>query len=282
MKNYLIYNESLVSEEEVLISPLNRGMMYGDGCFDTLRTYNGKFFKLEEHFKRFINSANYLGIETHFGFADFKLKILELLEANHLMKKDAIIRVQCWRDGGRGYLSKSTNANWITSSSEIEPYKESIQLSIVDVRAIPSEALERKFKLSNGLNYIKAASQASISGADDALMLTTNKKVSETTKANIFWVKENTVFTPSINCDLLPGITRNTVINLLTKSSLFSVVEGEFEVKDVKQSEAVFVTNSIREIVSVTSIDGTRFDSSHPVVHSIKDNFEELKRQNLI
>ncbi|GAB5409313.1 MAG: branched-chain-amino-acid transaminase [Balneolaceae bacterium] len=281
MNNYLIYNGSLIPEAELRVSPLNRGMMYGDGCFDTLRSYKGKFLKLEEHFHRFIAGANYLGIEAHFGFEDFKFKILELLGANKLMDKDTLVRVQCWRDGERGYSTESSNAHWITSIIEIKAFKEVVSLSTVNTRVIPKEALERKFKLSNGLNYIQAVREANELGADDALMLTIQKKVSETTKANIFWVKENTVFTPSVICDLLPGITRNLIIDLLTVSESFDVEEGVFDLNHLKEAEAVFVTNSIREIISVDSIDEIQFDRSHRSVRAIKKSFEEFKFQNL-
>ncbi len=281
MKSFVIYNGSLMPEEELLISPLNRGMMYGDGCFDTLRSYQGKFLKLEEHFERFIGAANYLGIEAHFGFEDFKYKLLELLEACDLMNNDALVRVQCWREGDRGYATNSSNAHWITTCSTITPSKEAISLSIVSTRAIPSTALERKFKLSNGLNYILAAKEAKESGSDDALMLTMHGKISETTVANVFWVKGNTVYTPSVDCDLLPGITRNLVMELIKESFDFVLKTSEFEVADMKQAEAVFVTNSIREIIAVESIDDLRFDVNHTAIKLIKQKFEALKLINL-
>lgn len=282
MNKFIIHNGSLIIEKELRISPLNRGMMYGDGCFDTFRSYKGKFFKLEEHFRRLIDSANYLGIETPFGFEDYKSKILELLDASKLLDKDALIRVQCWREGDRGYYSESTQGQWISSCSEISGFKNSISLSTVSTRAIPSEALERKYKLSNGLNYIQAAREATKLGSDDALMLTTSNIVSETTKANIFWVKEEKVFTPSIDCDLLAGITRNSIIELISRTKSLEVIEGRFDLDQIKQSESIFVTNSIRELIPVSTLDSTKFDINNVFIQSIKESFEEYKLQNLL
>lgn len=281
MKNHLIYNGSLIPEDELRISPLNRGMMYGDGCFDTLRSYKGKFLKLEEHFNRFIDGANYIGIKAPFGFEDFKYKILELLEANQMMDKDAIIRVQCWRDGVRGYATNSSNGNWVTTCSPFLPYKAVIRLETVNTSAIPSEALERKFKLSNGLNYIQAAREAMESGSDDALMLTMNGKISETTNANIFWIHDKTVFTPSIDCDLFPGITRSIVINLLKAEIDMNFEEASFEYEHILGSEAAFVTNSVREIRPINFIDQTKLDVIHPVVQKIRVLFQDYKNDQL-
>tara|TARA_R110000868_G_scaffold37111_10_gene131554 strand:- start:42020 stop:42868 length:849 start_codon:yes stop_codon:yes gene_type:complete len=281
MKDYIIYNGSLIPEEELRISPLNRGMMYGDGCFDTLRSYQGKFLKLEEHYSRFIAGANFLGIEAPFYFNDFKFKILELLEASNMLETDALVRVQCWRDGKRGYATDSSMAHWITSCAPITSVKETIMLSTVYTRAIPSRALERQFKLSNGLNYIQAAREATTSGADDALMLTMAEKISETTISNIFWVKGNTTFTPSLNCDLLPGITRDIVIELTRKMEGINLIEGEYHLEEILQAEAVFTTNSIREIRLVESIDNNQFDVKHSSIAGIKEQFEDFKQANL-
>ncbi len=281
MKKFIIHNGSLILEKELRISPINRGMMYGDGCFDTFRSYKGKFLKLEEHFSRLIDTANYLGIEANFGFEDYKNKILELLNVSDFLDRDALIRVQCWREGDRGYYSESTQGQWVTSCSEISSFKNSISLSSVSVRAIPSEALERKYKLSNGLNYIQAAREATRIGSDDALMLTTSNKVSETTKANIFWVKGEKVYTPSVDCDLLAGITRNSIIELISSTNSLEVIEGIFDLDQIKQSEAIFVTNSICELIPVNVLDSIKFDVNHIHIQSIKDSFEEYKLQNL-
>lgn len=281
MKEYLIFNGALKLKEEVKVSPLNRGMMYGDGFFDTLRSYQGKFLLLENHFQRILQTASYLGIEVHFGLEDFKFKILELLEANEQLEKEILVRIQCWREGERGYLPSSTNGNWITSSALISSYSEFLKLSLVNTRIIPNRALEREFKLSNGLNYIQAAREASKLGADDGIMLTIDEKISETTSANLFWVKGNTVYTPSIGCDLLPGITRNLIVRLVSENPELELQEGEFNLEELMSAEAVFTTNSIREIRIVDSINETKFSITHNTLSSINTLFEGFKRQDL-
>lgn len=277
MSDYVIYNGELKKESELLISPLNRGMMYGDGLFDTLRSYQGKFLNLDAHFERLLSGADYLGIQVHFSYEDFKIKLIELLNANHHDNTDALIRIQCWRTGERGYATDSNQANWISSSSQIKPSNQPIKLSIVNTRSIPSEALERKFKLSNGLNYIKAAQEAKQLGSDDALILTIDGIISETTISNIFWVKDSNIFTPSVSCDLLAGITRNSLLALED----IAIHEGEFIKQDIIQADAVFTTNSIREITYVRSIDDINYDLGNKVIEKVNNAFEGYRNKQL-
>lgn len=281
MSELIIYNGNLISRDQLQLSHDNRGTMYGDGFFDTIRSYQGRFLHLEEHFKRILKTAEYLGINVHFGFEDFRFKLLELIEASGLKEKNVLIRVQCWRDGRRGYSTESKEAHWVTSCEELQSFKDSISLSSTNTRAIPSEALERKFKLSNGLNYILAAREARELGSDDALMYTIDDRVSETTMANIFWIKGNQVFTPSTDCDLLPGITRDIIIRIVERKEGLELLEGDFTKGDIINAEAIFCTNSLREIRSVYHLDGKDFDVAHPVLNKIKDEFSIYKHREL-
>lgn len=210
----MILNGEFIAEKEASVSPLNRGMMYGDGCFETLRFYSGKLLHWHQHFDRLVNGLNYLGMKANFSSEELKKSIIRLAHLNQLSEKEAFIRIQCWREGGRGYKPTSTQINRMVQIAEISPQNNPLTLAVADTRCIPNRALSRRYKLSNGLNYIKAAQEANASNMDDALMLTVDGKISETISANIFWIKENSVFTPSDKCDLLPGVTRSIVLKI--------------------------------------------------------------------
>lgn len=282
MSELIIYNGNLITRDQLQLSHDNRGTMYGDGFFDTIRSYQGRFLHLEQHFERVLKTAEYLGINVHFGFEDFRFKLLELIDASSLREMDVLVRVQCWRDGSRGYLTESEEAHWVTSCEELQNFKDSISLSSVHTRTIPSEALERKFKLSNGLNYILAAREAKEQGSDDALMYTIDDRVSETTMANIFWIKGKQVFTPSTDCDLFPGITRDIIIRIIKGTEGLELLDSDFTKGDIINAEAIFCTNSLREVCSVYQLDGKSFDAAHPVLEKIKDEFSNFKHQELI
>lgn len=279
-QQFMILNGELLHEEIASISPLNRGNMYGDGCFETFKSYSGRFLRWKQHFKRLEEGLSYLDIQTPFSATDLKDQVKGLLEHNLLLNEEAMVRIQCWRAGERGYFTDSTEAHWMIQASKVHPQKKSLSLAVAETRAIPSEALERKYKLSNGLNYIKAAGEARRSSCDDSLMLTVDNKISETTSANIFWVNEDKIFTPDLDCDLLPGVTRSLVIDTIQSLGIL-VEQGKYELADLQKSEAVFCTNSLIEIAEVHSLGEIEFEIDHPLVMKIKVAFEQLKVKEL-
>ena len=281
MSVFVTFNGELLTPQELRVSPDNRGIMYGDGCFETFRSYKGKFLHLEKHFGRLTSGLSFLGIETEFGLQEFQHSIEELIEANEAQNEDALIRVQTWRKGGRGYSTEIKEANWLTVLMPISETDAPISIATVNTRAIPNKALPRQYKFSNGLNYIWASKEASEAGADDALMLTIDETVSECTVANVFWVKGDTVFTPSESCDLLPGITRGILMDLISESSNLNMESGTFSLEDISSAEAIFCTNSVRGIRRVSQLDGKAFDTEHPVTDQLSELFELYKHQHL-
>lgn len=278
---YILYNGQIMLESGLSLSPLNRGLMYGDGCFDTFIGYEGKFLHLDAHFDRLKQATDYLGMNVDFDLGSFRSRLLELLRANSLEHEHTVLRVQCWREGERGYYTDSTQANWLTTCGIRKEKAEPLRLATTSVKAIPSEALKRKYKLSNGLNYIQAAREARTKGGDDALMLTLNGEVSETTIANIFWLKDSTVYTPSEDCDLLPGITRKILIRLIREIKDTEVKEGRFTPDEILKADAVWCSNSVKEIIAVQSLDEHHFEPNHAFIRELRSLFEAYKTQNL-
>ena len=276
----VVLNGKLMQEAEAMVSPFNRGMMYGDGCFETLKSYNGKFLGWGKHFERLKAGLDYLELDPPFTSEELAKEVIQLIEANQLKNVEAMIRIQCWRNGSRGYSTSSRNAGWMMQASVLSEMKNSVDLILAETRCIPAAALERKYKLSNGLNYIKAAQEAKANSCDDALMLTINDMLSETTSANIFWIKGGEVFTPSTHCDLLPGITRNIIIECIDSLGL-PLHEGEFRFNDIENAESVFCTNSLIEMKEVASIGSHRYETHNSVLSKIKKAFEAYKSQEL-
>lgn len=276
----IVLNGEFVSEHKASVSPVNRGMMYGDGCFETLRLYEGKFLGWANHFDRLSRGLDYLGLDNELSSEKLKELILKLTNENGLLKKQAMIRIQFWRDGGRGYATNSSSTNWMAQVSEVARWVKPFRLTVATTRCIPSQSLDRRFKLSNGLNYIMAAKEADVKQADDALMLTINDKISETTSSNIFWIEEGKVFTPSKDCDLLPGVTRS-IVKELCQTNNIPLETGTFQLQRLKNAEAVFCTNSLIELHEVANIDDAEFNASHSLISVIKSHFEDYKEEHL-
>lgn len=277
----LIYNGSYVEEHRTTHSPLNRGLMYGDGCFDTLRTYRGKLFFPEKHFQRLVQAMDHLRLERPFDKNVFIDYMRKGIPGDEDSQTDWIIRTQCWRKGGRGYATAQTGCDWLMSFSPLNSDSNApVTLSETDVRAIPEAALTRRFKLSNGLNYILAAQTAIDKQTDDVVMLTTEGSVSETTIANLFWIKERVIFTPSTDCDCYPGITRELIMDTALRNGM-TVEEGKFPLFDLHQAEAAFVSNSAVGIRPVASLSETFYRTDHPILLELGKYFDQFLEGNL-
>ena len=274
----------IMESNEPAVSVNSRGLMYGDGCFETFCVYTGRSFKLKEHIKRLRSGLDFLQIEYPQELEIEKVwpKIYELLNRNNLHQTKAIVRLQVWRQGGRGYSTESVASHYSIMCSKLnKPDTNSYRLATVDVKRIPSISLPSQYKFANGLNYITAANQAKHKEADDALMTTVDGWISETTIANIFWLKEDVVFTPSEACDILPGITRRIILGLLKNQLNIAVKEGTFGMDEIKKAELVFICNSVKEIVPIAGIDETQFDTRHPLLEKMQSCFKAYRNRQL-
>jgi branched-subunit amino acid aminotransferase/4-amino-4-deoxychorismate lyase len=274
--SYISLNGSLTKSNEASVTPINRAMMYGDGCFETLKSYHGRFLAWDEHYIRLIGGLSYLELESPVNSDELKMEVIELLHANNLKHEEAMVRIQFWREGGRGYNTSSHKTSRMVHASSYDSPKGPLDLITAKTRCIPSESLERKYKLTNGLNYIKASQEAVKHRKDDALMLTVAGYVSETTISNVFWFKDGKFFTPSLECDLLPGITRSIVLRIIEENG-FEVELGEFEPDSIYDSDAAFCTNSLIEIREIRSIDETHFKTGLEPIIKIRDSFISYK-----
>ena len=276
----LIYNGDLRDVSSLTISDLNRVVYYGDGCFETFLCYGSRFLHLDKHIARLNEAILYLGINiAPFTQEVVRRQIVELLSSKNLNEANSFVRIQVWRQGGRGYHVDQNEGAYIIEAREWTIPKYPVKLASVKVKAIPKAALSRKYKLSNSLNYIQASREARGKKADAALMFTVDDVISETEFANIFWYKDGIIYTPSVDCDLLPGITREIITSGSVSS--FEIKEGRFNWNHLADAEAVWLTNSLREMIPVSSIDDITYDTKHTIITEMKQYFEAYKEKKL-
>ncbi|MFN1834093.1 aminotransferase class IV [Balneola sp. MJW-20] len=273
----IILNGKMVESDDACISPLNRGQMYGDGCFDTLRGYDGYYFALPAHYDRLRDGLNYLGIRLSFSSDEFAQMIEDLVSKNKMGGRDVMIRTQCWRKGGRGYSSNESDHDWMIQCSPVTEKTNALRLDFLTTPCIPDAALSRKYKWTNGLNYIIAAREAALKGFEDGIMLSLDGDISETTIANVFWVEGDEIFTPSEACDLLPGITRSVVIELIREAG-YELNTGKFGKEEVHNAEAFFCTNALMGIRGVSTIGYREFNADHPVIRKLQMLYDKKVR----
>lgn len=281
---YIICDGDLFPANEPVAPATSRGLMYGDGVFETFKTYSGKTFLLDEHIQRLTSGLELLNIRSRKELIPENIRrmVFRLLEKQQLLEANAIVRLQVWRGGGRGYHpQEDAPAHFsITASACPADFSPPI-LATVSTKRIPSPSLPAKVKHTNGINYILASREASQKGADDALMQTVDGWISETTIANIFWSQGKTIFTPDNDCDLLPGITRNLLFELISDLKDWKLNQGKYSLTSLENAEAVWMCNSVREILPVKQVDDNRFDVRHPVITLLQQQFEVYREINM-
>lgn len=262
----------------------SRGLMYGEGVFDTLRTYSGQTLFFSEHIDRLQSGLKALGIDLAADFtADcLRSQIQALLAEKQLLNTAATVRLQAWRDGSRGYApGRNETLHYTITASACPGRFEFPALATVDRRRIPSQALPSEYKFTNGINYILAAREARKKGADDALMQTIDGWISETTIANIFWRRGDCVYTPGRDCDLLPGITRKMVIELIRAEEQLKLITGTFELEHLLQADEIWICNSVRELLAVKTINGKPFTTEGEGTTILRKRFEKYRNEHL-
>ena len=280
----ICFDGELVDAGTAVSPTLSRGLMYGEGVFDTQRIYKGRTLMFGRHFERLGAGMEALGIRPpgNFGERLIKKNIYDLLEVKDLLEREAVVRLQVWRDGSRGYKPDNEGAFHysITASECPDRFPEPV-LKTVDRKRIPSESLPSTFKFTNGINYILAAREAEEKGGDDALMKTTEGCISETTIANIFWSKGNSIYTPSRECDLLPGICRGILVDIIEENSDWTLNTDCYRSKDIRQAEQVWICNSVREVVAVRQLDDLQFRTGSKLLEELVRRFRQFRDERL-
>jgi len=255
---HIFLNNKLVPEPEAVVSVYDHGFLYGDGIYETMRSYNGVIFKFERHLERLARSASLTRLSIpEAGF--ITENIYRTLEANKL--SDAYVRVTVSRGKGSVGLDPAL-CKEITFVVIAEPFKaypeqlysEGVKLIIAETRRNLVAAINPKIKSLNFLNNIFAKMEAKERNAYEAIMLNSEGLIAEGTISNIFFLKEDELCTPAAEIGVLDGITRELVIAIAKRKGL-RVNEGRFYPEDLFSADEVFFTNTTSEIMPVSQVE---------------------------
>ena len=261
-------NGNLVDKSEAKISVFDHGLLYGDGVFEGIKSYNGLIFKLTEHLLRLYESAKSIGLSIPLSLPEMTRAIIRTLKANHL--KDAYIRLVVTRGEGDLGLDpakcSSPTIIIITDKIALYPkkyYTNGLELITAATRRNIPEALNPQIKSLNYLNNILAMLEANNAGVPEAIMLNQNGYLVEGSGVNIFVVKKKRLLTPPPFVGALKGITRDTIIELGKKEKL-EVREEIMTRHDLFNSDECFLTGTAAEIIPVVKVDGRTIGSGKP------------------
>ncbi len=266
-------NGKLVPEADALVPVTDRGFMYGDGLFETIRVHRGLTLRWFAHVERLQDGLERLGIHPPTPATELREASAALIEQNTLT--DGLLRIQITRGSGlRGYSPKGANEPTVVITTHpAPPLTDPLpkwRLIRSSIRVQSDNPLNR-IKSLNKLPYILAKAEAEAAGCDDALLLNERNEVAETTGANFFWIRNGAIFTPPLDSGALPGITRNFVTDLASFGEI-DLTERSCALSDLQEAEGAFLTASSRVLIEVGEIDGQTIPSS-PVFDRLHQGF---------
>lgn len=251
MQEIIFLNGKFIPEEESQISVLTPGFLYGWGLFETMRAYNNRIVYFDAHLERLKRSARLLDIRCPYSLARFKEIIYEAVKINGL--RDASIRLTLWKcESGADTLIIAKKYQPCSS----QKYKKGFRASISPFRQNENSFLAQ-LKTTNYLLYRLAYAKAREKGFDEAVILNQKGNIAEASRSNLFFIKDKELFTPSLACGCLNGITRRVIFDLAKKYHI-KAYEGVFSILDLYACDEAFLTNSLMGIMPLVSVEGHR------------------------
>ena len=262
---------------------LSHGLHYASCVFEGARIYNGKIFKLNEHTKRLFFSSKTLGFTLPYREKIINKACEEIVKKQKI--KNGYLRPFAWRGSEMMAISaQNTTIHVAIATWEMSTYFDKrkkfngIKLKTSKWIRPPSNTAPTQAKAA-GLYMICTLSKhiAEKKGFDDSLMLDSNGYVAESTGANIFFVKNNKLYTPIADC-FLNGITRQTVIKLAKKNNI-KVVEKRILPKELLSADEIFLTGTAVEITPISQIDSKKFKVGK-ITQKLMSLFSNLVKNN--
>ncbi|MCF8720608.1 aminotransferase class IV [Nitrospina gracilis] len=254
--------------DNAYISVLDHGFLFGDSVYEVVSTIQGRPVFLAEHMRRLRRSAAALNLGIPYSDEKFAEEIGRTL--NSANNSESYIRMIVTRGVGELDLDPTscTSPNVIIMVKEAvvypqENYDKGIHLALVSVKRNLKESLNPGLKTGNYLNNVLAKMEANRTGAADALMLNASGYLTECTTSNIFFVKDGRIFTPSLDCGILEGITREKIL-WLARENGFLVEEGEWPPEALEQAEEAFITGTVKKVMPVTWLNGRPIGDGKP------------------
>jgi len=275
------YDGAFVPWSEAKLHVLSHGLHYGSSVFEGERAYGGRIFKSEEHTERLLASAQMLGFDIPWTGEQINAAKEETLARMNLT--DAYIRPVAWRGSEMMGISAQKNtihlaiAAWEWPSYfKPEERLKGIRLDMAEYRRPDPQTAPYKAKAA-GLYMICTISKhaAEAKGYTDALMLDWRGHVAEATGANVFFIKDGKIHTPTPDC-FLDGITRRTVIGLARDRGI-EVIERTILPDELQGFEQCFVTGTAAEVTPVSEIDGKTFEVGE-IIKTLMEDYDAAVR----
>ena len=276
---WIFVNGEVVERSTARVSALDRGLLYGYGLFETMRSYGGRVFRLTEHYRRLCDGASRLAIAVPLSLDDVGEAVDAVLVRNDLA--DAYLRLTVTAGTPPNAAGPAGDAAAVLVARPLtdyppDLYRRGMAAVVSPVRRNETSPLTR-VKSLNYLDSLLAREAARRRGADEAILLNTRGLVAEGSASNLFLVEGGRLLTPSIESGALPGITRQAALELASAAGL-EAVESGVEMQALWDAPEVFLTNSVMEVMPLTMLDGRPVGSGKPgpVTERLGQMYREL------
>ncbi len=274
----LLLNDRLVPAAKATISALDRGFVYGDGLFETVRTYAGEPFGLTQHLRRLARSARVFRIPFE-GAPDYWLpRVRRCLRANGLLTTDAAVRLTVSRGTGPFGIvpPKTLRPTTMMLATPVDPRVPTAQARGVRICFFPFRLVTATLPSHKTLHYLPAVLGKMIAkrrGAWEAVYLGADDTVLEGTTSNVFAVERGRLITPPLH-GILPGVTRH-VLTTLAKRAGVPLVERRLTRRELLAADEVLLTASTIEVLPVVRVEHSRIGDGKPgpVTRTLQEHY---------
>ena len=285
MKQYIWFDGEFVEFEKAKVHVLTHSLQYGSGIFEGIRAYQTDkgpaIFRLDDHLKRFFNSAKIYSIKMPFSEGEIRKAIIETMIKNKL--EEAYIRpFAFYNDANIGLDVTGKKVSVIVATVPLKTYfknkDKGISCKISSWHRINSLILPPMAKASgNYINSIIASLEAKGSGADEAILTSVEGYVAEGAAENIFMVKDGLLITPSREADILLGITRDSIIKIAENLGI-ETIERNIHKEELYTCDELFFAGTAAEITPIKSVDGRVIGEGKPgpITKTISDKYFDI------
>lgn len=266
---------SIVPAGDARISVFDRGFLFGDSVYETVRSYAGQPFLLDRHLARFERSAGRIGLEIPGGLERVRHEVRRTREATGAGSTSIRFIVTRGAHDDVVNLDPTTagEGSLIVIARELAPfdpayYARGVDLAVVGVQRNDRRALDPSIKSGNYLNNVLALAEAKRRGAFESLMLNREGQLAECSTSNVFLAKDGALLTPALECGLLDGITRGLLLELAREAGI-EAREAILTPADLAEADEVFLSASLKEVIPVRSVDGVAVAAPGPLAQAM-------------
>jgi branched-chain amino acid aminotransferase len=290
MATYVNVNGRIVDREHAVVSVFDHGFLYGEGVYETLRTYNGQPFLFDRHMRRLRNSAGMIALPIPLADGEIEARFFETLNAADRRGgpgQEAYIRLMVTR--GVGDLSYDpsvcpSSSLVVIVKPQVDPppeaFERGVRVALVSTVRNHPGSVNPLIKSNNLLNNAIAMQEAVRRGCYEGVMRNYRGELAECTTANIFVVKGRTALTPPLDAGLLPGITREFLFEIGAERNV-PVREAVLKDEDLFGADEAFLTSTTREVVPIVQVDDRKIGSGTPgpVTQTLLEGFRRKAQE---